>query len=171
MDRPVIEQLKTEEADLLRKLEAVRGVLRAYGALTPDGDGKPAAVPHVPTANIPALKSEGGRERVGLDRFSEYGRQIVQAAIDAIKGDGGSAPIRTKLLVEMIEAQGLTIRGEDKGNALSALLARSIDVRSNGRRGWTLCSSFGPDAVQENEPSNGHTADGSEPDDEGVAAP
>ncbi len=169
MDRPILEQLRAEEADLLRKLEAVRGVLRAYGEMRSVQDNTRSDV-ELAGPKHSAARTEGNRERVGLERFSEYGRQIVSAAIDAITDAATDVPIPTRMLVDMIEARGLSIRGEDKNNALSALLARSIHVRSNGRRGWTLVSDPSAEALKEKEPPNGYSVGGSEPDGDDVAA-
>lgn len=57
------------------------------------------------------------------------------------------------------------MRGENKVNALSALLARSSRFIGHGRSGWELASSqkeSGAEAQNENEPSMGKPVDGSE---------
>ena len=163
MDRSIIAQLKAEEADLERKLKAVRQVLAVYGAAPATPAGASSSSPPTPS---PTRAATGKRERVGLDRFSEYGRAVVEAAIQVILHDGSGRPIPTRELLESIQQRGIEVRGEDKTNALSALLARSVDVRPNGRRGWTLAGEQNGHKPEENEPPTETPLDGSETDGE-----
>lgn len=136
MTPDIVERVKAEEAELLRKLAAVRAFLDVYAA----GAGKAAGAttPRAAKPSRPAgERATPARERVEISRFSPYGASVVIAAKRAISR-AFVQPVPTRKLAEMIEADGLEIRGEDKVNALSALLSRSIDVQSNGRRGWTL---------------------------------
>jgi len=60
----------------------------------------------------------------------------------------------TRDLVDRLAAAGVTVRGTNQVNALSALLARSSKFIAHGRRGWTLAEEKpgGSDASKENEP-------------------
>jgi hypothetical protein len=133
LDQDIVARMKAEEADLVRKLEAIRAFLRAYIPEQATSGSPKSIQPHQPATVGRATE----RERVGLDRFTSYGRDVITAVIRIIS-DCGPQPVPTRDLVKRLELEGVEIRGADKGNALSALLARSIDVRSNGRRGWTL---------------------------------
>src|SRR5690606_10300635 len=69
--------------------------------------------------------------------------------------------MKTRELVEFVEAMGHEISGQNKVNALGALLARSADIVGHGKSGWSLAdrekalaivNEYGP---KENEPSSG----------------
>lgn len=170
MDAAIVQQMQAEEADLIKKLEAVRAFLIAYGAAP-----KPVAVADRPVATkaaqtLPTAKSTHSRDRVPLERFTEYGAGVVRAAIESVRNEP-SRPVMTRRLVELIEARGVEVRGVDKVNALSALLARSMDLKSIGRRGWTLDADNNDQeehgdglSPEENEPSSDEVADGSDAD-------
>ena len=155
MDSGIVQQMRAEEADLMRKLDAVRAFLAAYG--------EPAASS---TKQAPPKKPGGGsRGKVGLDGFGEYGRATVIEAMKFISKH--DHPVITRRIVEAMTARGYEIRGNDPVNALSALLARCADVISHGRSGWTLADpeSFKRtlgDAQNENEAPNGSAAGASE---------
>lgn len=141
MEHDIIERMRREEAELVRKLEAVRALLNAYGATAADrvgiGDSVHAEV-RKRSGESEARKSRT-REKMPLDRFSAYGRSVVEAALAECAKHPGS-PIATRDMLTLIEQRGIEVRGEDKVNAVSALLARSSDLKPNGRRGWTLAS-------------------------------
>jgi len=133
MTPDIIAQMKAEQADLRRKLEAIQAVLAAYGVTDTAAPATTARTGALlaTTSKVPPL-----RERVPLSRFSEYGAQVVNAALHVVQARS-SGPVLTRDLVAEIEKMGIEIRGNDKVNALSALLARSADLVSHGRRGWT----------------------------------
>ncbi|MDE1915056.1 MAG: hypothetical protein KGJ57_04775 [Sphingomonadales bacterium] len=143
MDSDVIEKLRREEADLTQKLEAVRMILRAYG----DTKDITHTVSHVHRAVLPKPNNgeqDGNgksREKMTLDRFSAYGRAVVGAAIREC-ANYQEGPITSREMVRLVEKQGIDVRGADKVNAISALLARSIDLKPNGRKGWTLSDEY-----------------------------
>lgn len=126
MDDQIIRQLKAEEATLARKLHAVRELLTLYGG---------AAVSES-TPSPAASKRGGQREKVEITGFTEASRQSVALAMEALLH--GTPPIRTRNLVSYIEARGHEISGNDKINALGALLGRSADIISHGKSGWSL---------------------------------
>lgn len=137
MEHEIIDRMRREEAELLRKLEAVRGLLRAYGA-SPEA----ASLARPSSDTVPVPKNHGrGREKMSIERFSDYGRSVVRAAIDECISHLGS-PIASREMVALVEKRGIEVRGEDKANAISALLARSIDLKPNGRKGWTLSDEY-----------------------------
>ncbi|RQW44104.1 hypothetical protein [Novosphingobium sp. LASN5T] len=148
MDADTLEKIRREEADLTQKLEALRMILRAYGADAPIAALSAAPTIVAPTIEVPngpvaaaTLTPKTGREKVSLDRFGDYGRSVVQAAIDECRSHLGR-PIASRDMVTLVERRGIEVRGNDKVNAISALLARSIDLKPNGRKGWTLSEEY-----------------------------
>lgn len=142
MDSEIIDRMRREEADLKRKLDAVRALLIAYGE---------APLESSPITSRTVLNSKeskrssdiqsSGREKMPLERFSTYGQSIVKAAIEECFSHIGK-PIPSREMVDLVEKRGVQVRGDDKGNALSALLARSADLKANGRKGWTLSEEY-----------------------------
>lgn len=123
MDGDIVERMRTEEAELSKKLEAVRAFLAAYG----DG-GSPA-----PTARKAAT---GSRPKVGLDGYGDYGRKVVIASMQVLLT--ANHPMQTRSVLDAIIGMGIEVSGESKINALGALLGRSEDIRSHGKAGWSL---------------------------------
>lgn len=105
-----------ERARLLRRLEALNGVIAAY-------EGSAVAYQN---------------EIRTRDRFSQYGSRIVGAVCEIVSQ--ADAPIPTRVLVGLLRDRGVDVRGVDQANALSALLARSSELQSQGRRGWLLAT-------------------------------
>jgi hypothetical protein len=119
--------MRAEEADLAKKLEAVRAFLAAY-----EGEsGSTRSAKAAPKSG----KSEG-RRQVEIDGFGAYGRTVVAEAMRMLMAS--NHPIKTSQLVAPIEAMGVEISGQNKINALGALLARSVDITSHGKAGWSL---------------------------------
>jgi hypothetical protein len=133
MTPEIIAQLKAEQADLRCKLAALDAVIGAYG--------QPPGRPHEPKPEakyaMADARPSATREQMPLERFSSYGQSVIRAAMMVVNPFDGP-PTPTKDLVELIESRGQEIRGTDKPNALSSLLARSADLINHGRRGWTL---------------------------------
>jgi hypothetical protein len=127
MDADIVERMRSEEADLVRKLQAVRDFLAAYGE-APKGS---------PGLTRPTPRSDaGGRPKVEIDSFTAQTRTSVVLAIQALTLTPGL--MKTSELVQVVEAMGHTINGENKVNALGALLSRSVDVIGHGKSGWEL---------------------------------
>lgn len=160
MESDIIDRMRREEAELVRKLSAVRGLLDVYGeqpSAAPSSDGAPVAEQR--QARTP--KATRSREKLPVERFSTYGQAVVTAAIEECKRHLGS-PISSKDMVGLVESKGILVRGEDKANAISALLARSMDLKPNGRKGWTLSDELLlHKELEEIEPPNGDPKDGS----------
>lgn len=127
MDSDIIARMRAEEADLVRKLAAVRDFLSVYGG-----------APKVPSGDQPTRKP-ASREPVGIDGFGEYGRKIVAHSMQCLLLS--PHPVRTRDVVQFLEALNIQISGENKINAVGALLARSRDIVSHGKRGWTVADS------------------------------
>jgi hypothetical protein len=152
-----------EEADLERKLEAVRLMKAAYGV----GSGVTTVAPlAVERAKPVARKSRDLSDR--MDKFGLYGQHIIDSALLMLPGADHN-PLPTRNLVTMLETIGVDIRGENKVNALSALLARSTKIKGHGRSGWTLAVPHGEADVDallldqtEKPSSGGYPVDGSE---------
>ncbi|WP_066114610.1 MULTISPECIES: hypothetical protein [Sphingomonadales] len=147
MDNDIVAKMRAEEADLTRKLKAVRDFLAAYGE-TPSAE-----------ANSPVRGSRPqsvGREKVEITSFTEQTRRSVVLAMQAMTTT--NALMKTKDLVAFVEAMGHTITGQNKVNALGALLARSIDIQGHGKSGWSLVNRdraleiVSKYVLQENEP-------------------
>jgi hypothetical protein len=135
MTPDLIAQLRAERAALQRKLEAVDAMLGAY-------DEAPSAPPSAPAAAAKRSSEQAEastplvREKLPLNRFSPYGIAVIEGAISVIESRPGG-PVPTRDIVTELEKRGLEVRGNDKVNAVSALLARSMEVVNHGRRGWT----------------------------------
>lgn len=163
MNHDIVESMRAEEADLIRKLKAVREFLAAYG-----GD---AAPDQVPPQNKTAAPNQGSREKVEITAFTAQTRLSVVLAMMAMAT--GNGLMKTRDLVAFVDSMGHEISGNNKVNALGALLARSVDIESHGKSGWSLVdrdkalaiiSQHGP---KENEPHS-EFAGGSDADHEPV---
>jgi hypothetical protein len=165
MDGDIVERMRTEEADLMRKLVAVRGFLAAYGEA-------PAKAVRQESQNS---KTGGSREKVSLEAFGDYGRATVMEAMKVLLLV--SHPVKTRSIVDTLQAQGYHINGESPINALGALLARSADIVSHGKKGWSLADPekardiLGAHAHNENEAANGAAVAASEASGFGVPPP
>lgn len=173
MDRDVINQMRAEEANLSRKLKAVRDLLAAYG----EDVGTPTY--NVPasifTNSVPARTGATvGREKVGIEGFGKYGRVIVATSMQAMLMS--LDPVKTREIVDFLEAMKIQITGENKVNAVGALLSRSADIISHGKGGWSVADDararevVGEYAHKENEAPS-ETADASDAASEGEPPP
>lgn len=164
----IISRMRAEESDLVRKLEAVRHFLAAYAG--------PVASASTPPAQKRA--SRGSAERA--DKFGGYGMGVIDAVASVLPGPSKN-PLMTRDIIAKLEASGVAIRGKNKVNALSALLARSSRIKGHGRSGWTLADEpvdlqnyneilGGDDAHQENDPTS-EAAVGSDAAGQGVSPP
>ncbi|WP_338426409.1 hypothetical protein [Sphingopyxis kveilinensis] len=127
MDAEIINRMREEEAALMEKLRAVRNVLIAYGERPLDPSAAPKSAP---------AKAAPAREKVEITGYGAYHRKSVALAMMAMGTSAG--PVKSRQLVQFIEAMGHEITGKDKINALGALLSRSVDIQSHGKVGWTL---------------------------------
>ena len=126
MNADIVKQMRAEEADLVRKLQAVRDFLAAYGEAPKGGDsGAPKA-----TRNSARSKS------VPITSYQDDTRTSVALSLMIMATSPGL--VKTAELVKGVEAMGHEIGGANKVNALGALLARSEDVEGHGKRGWTV---------------------------------
>ena len=144
--------LGRKSGDDRRKLEAVRTFLAAYG--------RPAATSFTDVVQQPlgaiAPRTGGATDKRPLHTFTVYGQSVIRAALAVMDMAGGEiVPIGT--LADLIQESGREIRGVEKKNALSALLARCDEVENEGRRGWRRSKKNG--------------AAEAAPDAEGVATP
>lgn len=130
MNADIVKQMRSEEADLLRKLKAVRDFLAAYVEAPNDtfADAQPIRV----------KTSNGSREKVDITSFTEQTRRSVLLSLEAMVRDSGLK--KTKELVDYIEKHGHEVSGKNKVNSLGALLARSVDVEGRGKSGWTVAN-------------------------------
>lgn len=161
----IIKRMRGEEADLVRKLAAVRQFLSVYGEAPVSGSTTPNRL----------ARSFVDR----IDKFGSYGKAVIDAAVALLPADG-LRPVPTRELVDHIEFRGVEIRGENKVNALSALLARSSQIKGHGRSGWTLAGETAAETAKETtdaavrneiEALNGETASASIVADQGAATP
>ena len=130
MQAEIIKQMRDEEAALLRKLEAVRTFLAAYGEVAVTSG--PASA----QATKRAISVQRIREKVSITSFTVQTRQSVLLSLEAMVHATGL--VRTSDLVDYVHRRGHQISGENKVNALGALLARSEDVEGHGKSGWTV---------------------------------
>ena len=175
MNADIVEQMRTEEADLVRKLQAVRDFLAAYGEPPRGGSRQGAKI----AADRP---TSGPRAKVPITSFTESTRTSVALSLMMMATNNGL--IKTSDLVTAVEAMGHEISGSNKVNALGALLARSEDVEGHGKSGWAAVDReralslarryasnyLGDDAQNENEPE-GISASGSDAGKEGAPTP
>ncbi len=166
MNADIVKQMRQEEADLVRKLHAVRDFLAAYGE-APIEKGTPQ---HAATQK----PDRSTREKVEITSFTEQTRTSVVLAMQAM----AMSPGLTRLceLVEFIEAMGHEISGKNPVNALGALLARSADIVGHGKSGWSLADRENALAIvqkyapKEKEPTSTNAV-GSDAGTEGAATP
>ena len=163
VDDDIIQRMLAERADLERKLAAVEQFLSVYGGTT----AKPPSRP----ANDQPRQPRNAPDRT--DKFGTYGKSVIEAAL-AVLPAADAQPIPTRDLVDRIEARDVAIRGDNKVNALSALLARSSKIKGHGRAGWTSAAASyepldlehllgGDEPPKENEPHS-ESAGGSSAD-------
>ena len=127
MDADIVARMRGEEADLSRKLQAVRDFLAAYGE-APSSPSRMAAT---------GPRAEAGtRPKVNISSFTAQTRTSVVLSMMALTMNDGL--MKTSELVEFVESMGHQISGENKVNALGALLARSVDLIGHGKSGWEL---------------------------------
>ena len=164
-----VSRMIEERGVLLTKVAGLDVALAAYGVAP---SHQPPSRPAVAVSKPQAVAERPARSFVDrVDKFGTYGRQVIEAAISYLPPPSG-APVPTRDIVAALDAAGITVRGESKVNALSALLARSSKIKGHGRSGWTLADQassqmfddiLGGDAAQnENEPPSGSPEDGSE---------
>lgn len=166
MDADIVARMRSEEADLARKLQAVRDFLAAYGEA-------PANPSRQSTAGLRV--EPGSRPKVGIDSFTAQTRTSVVLSMMALTQTNGL--MKTSELVEFVESMGHQISGENKVNALGALLARSADLIGHGKSGWELADReraleiVNHYAPKRNEASPVKPEDASEVDGEGGSTP
>src|SRR3546814_272619 len=110
--------MREEEADLARKLQAVRDFLRAYGEAPKSAQNEGVTAKPKGAA--------GPREKAEITSFTDQTRRSVVLAMQALTTS--STLMKTRELVDFVEAMGHQISGDNKVNALGALLARSVDL-------------------------------------------
>ncbi len=167
MDNNIIATMEAEEADLARKLEAVRQFLDAYRG------GVASKSTPAPKASVSGTARGGRSTATRLDKFGPYGQRIVDFA-DSVLPGCVSNPVPTRQLVEYLESQGINITGDNKVNSLSALLARSSKMKGWGRAGWTRMSPDDGDRLKQMQGENARNENGeaeASPDAEGAATP
>lgn len=129
MQADIIKRMREEEADLSRKLQAVRDFLKAYGEAPIESDSRARQ-------QSPKASDGGAREKVEVTGFTEQTRASVILSMTALLE--AETLLKTRDLVKFVETMGHTISGNNKVNALGALLARSADIESHGKSGWSL---------------------------------
>ncbi len=179
MDATVIQSVRKEEAELLRKLAAVQAMLAAYGE-QPASAPNQAFAARAPATSVmqPSARPQGEpsspKDKRTIENFTPYGREAIATSMSFLTGH--AAPVKTRELVDALDRIGFEIRGENKINALGALLGRSEDIISHGKMGWTLADPekaqeiVGKYAHKENEPPS-VPAGGSDAAGEGAPPP
>lgn len=128
MNADIVNQMRAEEADLVRKLEAVRTFLSAYGEAPKGANGSGTS----PKDSRSSARSKS----VPITSYQADTRTSVALALMLMANNDGL--VKTADLVNGIEAMGHEIGGANKVNSLGALLARSEDVEGHGKSGWTV---------------------------------
>lgn len=128
MDDRIVRTMREEEADLSRKLKAIREFLAAYGEATKrvEGGDRPAM----------ATSIKPSREKVEITSYTDQTRPSVVLSMQALAIE--PKPVKTRQLVDFVEMMGHEITGKDKVNSLGALLGRSADIIGHGKSGWSL---------------------------------
>lgn len=150
----IIGRMRSEEAELVRKLDAVRHFLKAYAS----GSQSDSAASPRSTRSAASPRSLTSRK----DKFGSYGQGIIDTSVKILPAHGNS-PMPTRDLVEKLERYSVEVRGENKVNALSALLARSTSIQGYGRSGWTRAAGVDVNAediaeILGDEAQNGNAA-------------
>jgi hypothetical protein len=157
MNADIVKQMRAEEADLVRKLQAVRDFLAAYGEAPKGGD----------SAARRSVSTSARSKNVPITSYQAETRTSVALALMIMATSPGL--VKTAELVKGVEAMGHEISGSNKVNALGALLARSEDVEGHGKSGWTVydrehalalarehaAEFLGGDTQKEKEPDSG----------------
>lgn len=171
MNNEIVARMREEEADLSRKLAAVRQFLAAYGE-APSGEGEVNAAMRKPAME---KRAETQRGKISIDGYGAYGRGIVANAMMAMIVS--PSPVKTRKIVEHLDAMGVDITGENKINAVGALLSRSSDIVSHGKSGWTLADEESARAIiqryahNENEAPNDMSSEPQKSAAEGASTP
>lgn len=103
---------------------------------------------------------EGVSNELPHDRWSAV--NAAELRVLHLLPDVNGEPVLTRDLVASLELLDVEIRGENKVNALSVLLARSSKIKGHGRAGWTQAC---------NAPANGNEALSEAPASEETGAP
>ena len=157
--------MRAEEADLARKLRAVRDLLAAYGE---DVGAPNVSLPATAIIRKPekSATASQGRGKVSIDGFGPYGKRIVATAMAAMLMSPDL--VKTREIVAYLELLKVSITGENKVNAVGALLSRSADIVSHGKAGWAVLDADMAHEIvlahahKENEASEADAADASE---------
>lgn len=128
MNEDIIATMEAEEAELARKLDAVRQFLAAYRGGSVQGSPKSVK------KSVKSRPARSADDR--LDKFGPYGQRIVDF-VDRVLPGCDANPVPTRQIVEYLTSQNIEVTGENKVNSLSALLARSSKMKGWGRAGWT----------------------------------
>lgn len=131
-----------EEGRLLQRLDAVRQLLNAYGikhSVKQDLQYQ--------TASTLAGVAPGFKPSTSVRQPSETTSRSLAIVRRALaKSDGRPIPIR--VLLSEVEGDGVKISGKNAISSLSAILSKAKDLRSHGKKGWTLIS---PDGAEQKE--------------------
>jgi len=160
MDGQIITHLRAEEADLVKKLGAIRSVLAVYDpapAAPVSARAKEEAGDDPGTALAREVVRSASRR---ITTMTEYANGIRSVARQVIQ-NSTVQPVPTRLIIEELTRRGMEIRGQNPLNAVSALLSRSPEFTAQGRNGWMLTEfeeRYGAIPRKENGALNGNTA-------------
>ncbi len=160
VETELVASARKAEAFYMDKLATVRQVLATFGA-APNGAGG-AARKATPKAKSP--RSSSNRQ----DKFGSYGQSVIDAVLPLLPGED-QRPVATRELLEKLEFRQIEVRGENKVNALSALLARSSKVKGHGRAGWTAFGSPAEPEVNEDHDESGDQKEDAQKENEPVS--
>ena len=161
----LLSMAKQEEADLLRRLVAVRQLIAAYG-------GEPApeasALPHftAPPAHTAAkpdpavLNFPRSAARPRTSPRTEQALAVVVGMLD----ERGNANIPLQELLAAVEAQGIEVGGKKPASTLSAMLSNAGRYVSERGLGWRRKrENESAEARQQNSAVDDGTAEREEP--------
>lgn len=100
------------------------------------------------TASNPGSHQNDVATRIEVRRGSDYANSLRDKALEIISGR--SDPTPTRVLLQEIEAHGLSVPGDNPANNLSAHLSRDERFLSMGRAGWVEApTEVGPEFLKE----------------------
>ena len=128
-----IERLEKQEAEARKAREERKEKLRAFTAMGASLFGAsppPAVVAQItkPARSLAVAATKPGRKGTAKARIEEIATELIQL----------HGYMQTETILEVAEQRGVQIGAANKPLAVSAILSRSPDFKSDRAKGWSL---------------------------------